>query len=451
MLGFWRRRVNRRPSRGKSVGAGFESLESRRVMACTFGVKSATLTITGDGAANQVRVQESATALVASCDGVSRTYAPGTLAKVSVAAGVGDDSVTYETIEALSRSRTVAIDLGAGRDVATVQTNGQPIAATRVLDVSINGRAGDDDIDWQVDSEVDGTARLSAFGGADKDVLHAFSTARPGSTGVLTVATDGGAGNDDVTNVLLNQSGGTLVATRSLVGGLGWDHCQWTPGATVQTCEFGESFARLVPFAGQYWGVKAGAFLGPGPNHFSDSEQNVWVDAQGHAHLAINQQAGNWQSAEMVGLRPMGHGTYTWTISAPNLGSFDPNTILGLFLYRDDNNEVDFELARWGDPNNANGQFVVQPWGSDSMSRFSTGAATQLTISLTWNGTSVRGRCWEGTDTSVAPLRDWTYAGAKVSQQRMHPRMNFWLMSGLAPLNGQAHEVTLESFHFVPV
>jgi len=435
---------SRRPA--KTVGAGFESLESRRVMACSFGVKTATLTITGDGLANQIQVQESAAALVASCDGVTRSYAPGTISKVSIAAGLGDDAVTYETTGTLASSRTVAVDLGAGRDSATVRTNGHAIAATRTLDVTVNGRAGDDEILWQVDGEIDGTAKLAAVGGADQDVLHAFTTARAGSTGVLRVSTDGGAGNDDVTNVLVNEAGSTVAATRPVIGGLGWDHCQWTPGATVQSTEFGESFARLVSFAGQTWGVKAGAFLGPGPNHFSDSNQNVWVDAQGHAHLAINQQAGNWQSAELVGLRPLGYGTYTWTISAPNLPSFDPNTVLGLFLYRDDTNEVDFELSRWGDPADVDGQFVVQPWGNDSMSRFSIGSATQLTISLAWNGTTVRGRCWAGTDTTVAPLRDWTYSGPKVSQQRMHPRMNFWLMSGLPPTNGQPHEVTIESF-----
>lgn len=48
---------------------------------------------------------------------------------------------------------------------------------------------------------------------------------------------------------------------------------------------------RTIIFAGHQWGVKDG-FHGPGPNEFSDSAENVWVDGAGSLHLKITNRAG---------------------------------------------------------------------------------------------------------------------------------------------------------------
>ena len=54
-------------------------------------------------------------------------------------------------------------------------------------------------------------------------------------------------------------------------------------------------------FAGRSWSVKSGPGpLGPGPNLFSNSPQNVWVDAMGQLHLAITNRDGQWQAAEVI-------------------------------------------------------------------------------------------------------------------------------------------------------
>lgn len=426
-----------------------ESLERRDMPSCTFQVKSGTLTVTGDGAGNAIQVEESATQVVAQCDGTSRSYSASTLSRVRIVGGNGDDRAEFLLVAPLTRQRAVTIDLGSGHDSAAVRSAGQAIAVGGTLDATINGKAGNDRIDWEVDAEIDGTARLLAYGDGDHDLLHAFTSPRPGSTGSIRVSLDGSAGDDDLANILVDQSGGTIFPTRSLAGGMGNDHCQGTSGATFQSCEFAEGFVRVVSFGGQLWGVKHGASLGPGPNEFSDSLQNAWVDESGRAHLAITNRDGRWQASELVGLRPLGYGTYTWTIEG-DFPNFDVNTVLGLFLYRDDFNEIDFELARWGDPAALNSQFVVQPWAADSMHRFSSGAAGQLTVRLTWNGVSVQARAWAGLDTSLPPLAEWLYAGPKVSKMNLHPRMNFWLMSGLAPENGLPHEVTIRSFAYEP-
>ena len=46
---------------------------------------------------------------------------------------------------------------------------------------------------------------------------------------------------------------------------------------------------RSITFSGLNWLVKGSrGRIGPGHNHFSDSFDNVWVDAQGRLHLRVN-------------------------------------------------------------------------------------------------------------------------------------------------------------------
>src|SRR6185437_12399116 len=56
--------------------------------------------------------------------------------------------------------------------------------------------------------------------------------------------------------------------------------------------------ARTVHFSGYDWKVKAsvGTF-GPGPNFFSSSPTNVWVDTRGRLHLKITHRNGQFQCA----------------------------------------------------------------------------------------------------------------------------------------------------------
>ena len=61
---------------------------------------------------------------------------------------------------------------------------------------------------------------------------------------------------------------------------------------------------RWLSFSGYDWWVKTSAGLvGPGPNYFSDSTDNVWLDGQGQLHLRITNRSNQWQCAEIVSAR----------------------------------------------------------------------------------------------------------------------------------------------------
>jgi hypothetical protein len=209
-----------------------------------------------------------------------------------------------------------------------------------------------------------------------------------------------------------------------------------------------------VNFSGRTWGVRVGQQQGPGPNDWSASKDNIWLDEQGHLHMAVTKGPAGWQCAEIIADRSLGYGEYRWVVSG-DLPALDRHVVLGLFTYESDTREIDFELSRWGNKNPAhpNAQWVVQPHTiKGNMIRFDTGAAKMLTVSFVWQKEAVHGRCWEGDDTAKKPISDWTYTGRQIPPPgKERARINLWLNRGKAPESGLRQEVVIRSFVFTPL
>lgn len=214
--------------------------------------------------------------------------------------------------------------------------------------------------------------------------------------------------------------------------------------------------ARTIEFAGLTWTVKssAGALWGPGPNRFSDSADNVWVDEQGRLHLAITFADGAWQCAEVIAQRSFGHGQYRFTIDTP-VDGLDANVVLGLFTWNDDpafnHRELDIEFARWGNPlDPTNAQYVVQPYDrSGNLKRWTLQPGYgSTTHSFRWGKSSV---AFESRAAGNL-LAQWSYTrrNAIPKPGGENPRINLWLFGGAAPQNGQAVEVIVSGFAFAP-
>lgn len=207
-----------------------------------------------------------------------------------------------------------------------------------------------------------------------------------------------------------------------------------------------------VAFSGYSWAVKSSTGLvGPGPNVFSSSPENVWVDAAGQLHLRITSRAGRWLSAEVFLDRSLGYGTYRFKIASP-VGDLDPNAVLGLFTWNDDpafnHRELNVEFARWGnagDPTNA--QYVVQPHDhAGNLSRFLEPLSAPSVHAFTWGSKGVN---FASTDAAGRTIANWRYTGSDVPRaggERTH--INLWLNRGLPPANGAEVEVVLSEFSF---
>ena len=220
------------------------------------------------------------------------------------------------------------------------------------------------------------------------------------------------------------------------------------------------AYPKTIQFAGYEWYVKTSAGkVGPGPNLFSDSADNVWVDALGQLHLRITRRGSRWYCAEVISKVSFGHGTYRWYIVSP-VGSLDQEAVLGLFTWNDDpaynNREIDIEFARWGIAANQNAQYVVQPFDvAGNILRWNMPVQiAQSTHSFKWLPDSVAFQ-------SVSGLFDIPPDPSYVLQQGIatngippaggeNARANLWLYRGRKPSTNASVEVVMKSFEFVP-
>jgi len=182
------------------------------------------------------------------------------------------------------------------------------------------------------------------------------------------------------------------------------------PAALLQQSVANAMTTRVAPtvrsfhWSGYDWWVKSSTYpVGPGPNIFSDSTNNVSIDAQGRLHLRITNVDGAWQCAEIVSELTLGYGTYLFHLATP-VDGLDPNVVLGLFTWSNEddfaNREMDVECGRWVSPSDyANAQFVVQPYTIPShLVRYRIPTlATNATPSFNWETNAIAFACTTGT------------------------------------------------------
>jgi hypothetical protein len=210
--------------------------------------------------------------------------------------------------------------------------------------------------------------------------------------------------------------------------------------------------ARTVSFSGEDWTVKTShGKVGPGPNYFSDSTANVWVDAAGKLHLKITKSGKRFVCAEVIGPRALGYGSYRFEIES-DLAALDRNVVLGLFTWSDapaeNHRELDVEFARWGSATNVPGQYVVQPYtDARNIYRFDWPLGIlDSSHAFRW----AAGRVDFESAVPGATLRAWTGTHLVPTPGDERPRMNLWLYGGRRPANGREAEVVVRSFAFAP-
>lgn len=221
---------------------------------------------------------------------------------------------------------------------------------------------------------------------------------------------------------------------------------------------------NTISFAGYNWLVKEyGWKVGPGPNYFSGDSNDVFVDANGHLHLNIVKKGANWYCSEVIGDFSPGYGTYVFATET-NLELLDDNIIVGMFLWDSSApqysyREVDFEFSHWGNPSAMNNsQFVIQPWTtSGNLHEFDidyVGYPDTTTHVLSWEPNQLYFKSYYG-EFSLAPpeediIETWYYTGSDLPPEGAeNVRINFYLMNGLDPVNGQDAEIVITDFQYL--
>ena len=86
----------------------------------------------------------------------------------------------------------------------------------------------------------------------------------------------------------------------------------------------GAQYPTTIQFSGYTWMVKKSAGkVGPGPNYFSDSTANVFVDTAGRLHLRMTKSRNKWYCAEVICTQSLGYGTYRFYLDSA-VDALDP-------------------------------------------------------------------------------------------------------------------------------
>lgn len=204
---------------------------------------------------------------------------------------------------------------------------------------------------------------------------------------------------------------------------------------------------RTIEFAGYTWNVRS-SYGGPGPNYWSDTAENVWIDENGYLHMRIRKIGDRWYCSEIYTNHFSQYGKHIFVVEG-RIAEPDKNTVLGLFNYANDTHEIDIEFSRWGNENYANTtSYTIQPYTvSGNSQSYALKIDSLVSIhQFDWQSNFIAFSSFQGSKaTPSGSLKNWVYTGSynpkDTDNLRVH--INFWLFQGRAPVDTTRLEVII--------
>ncbi|HME09514.1 MAG TPA: glycoside hydrolase family 16 protein [Bryobacteraceae bacterium] len=241
----------------------------------------------------------------------------------------------------------------------------------------------------------------------------------------------------------LPEKGGPVLAIATVAGAL--------PRVPLKT----------IQFSGYQWEVRENSYDAGGTRNYFD-RRNAWTDSQGLLHLRIARQGQRWTSAEVKLTRSLGYGSYRFVVR--DVAHLEPGAVCAIFTWDDlgPSREMEIEISRWGEPEDQNAQYVIQPYVVPANTvRFNAPSGT-LTHWIDWQpgrvtfktvtGKTVTGKTVRGSSSTAS--RDavnehvFTSGIPSPGSERIH--INHYVYNNRRnPLQHES-EVIIEKFEFLP-
>lgn len=211
---------------------------------------------------------------------------------------------------------------------------------------------------------------------------------------------------------------------------------------------------RVILFSGYQWVVDSSTDKkkGPGPNYFSDSNENVWLDKDGKLHLRITQRNGIWYCAKVTMLKSYSYGRYVFKVDS-RVDNFDKNVVGGLFTYKNDLEEIDIEFSKWSVDGNMDSQFAIQPSNrSENKRRFFLNlTGEKSTHWFNWQHDRIEFASYRGHSPELPAvnniIQQWIYTGADIPPDTdERAKINLWLFRGTPPSDLKETEMIIADF-----
>jgi hypothetical protein len=174
-----------------------------------------------------------------------------------------------------------------------------------------------------------------------------------------------------------------------------------------------KSSSYFIDFSGFTWRVRWKPSDRGGTSNTYNPD-NVYLDQKGALHLRIVNRNQQWTCSEVSLTQSLGYGTYSFTVE--DISKLEPSVVFGMFTWdysthQENHREFDINISRWGDSQEKNAEFILQPaLVSANVSRFMAPAG-KLKHTIVWEPgrlTMMTSRVFGAGDTSVVSKRVFT-------------------------------------------
>lgn len=200
--------------------------------------------------------------------------------------------------------------------------------------------------------------------------------------------------------------------------------------------------ASHLVFADRVWDARSTEFpTGAGPNRWSTDGLRVLEDGESLRLAAIHRK-GRWYGAEVRTPIPWGPVRVTAKVTLSQASdTLDADLVAGVFLYKNDHSELDFEVACWGRCQERTAQFVVAPASNPGrIRRFATPPGTHTYhVEFLWLPHEIRFK-----SRSNGRGETWVYNGPGRPVPDAHfLHLNLWFHRGRPGDPERSYEMTV--------
>jgi hypothetical protein len=209
--------------------------------------------------------------------------------------------------------------------------------------------------------------------------------------------------------------------------------------------------SKTLRFSGYDWEIRHLANDPGGSRNYYDPA-NAWTDTSGFLHLRITRQGDRWMSAEVKLSRSLGYGSYRFVVR--DVSRLEPAAVLDLSTWDDFGppREMHIEISRWGEPEDKNAQFVIQPYVVPANSIRFNAPPGDLTYSLRWEPGQAAFRTVPGSISNLAAkaVAEHVFTSGVQSSGRERIHMNLYVFRNQRHPLQHDTEVVIEKFEFLP-
>jgi hypothetical protein len=211
------------------------------------------------------------------------------------------------------------------------------------------------------------------------------------------------------------------------------------PGSTVKS----------ISFSGYQWEARQNA---SDPDGSPYDPGNAFTDNRGFLHLRVRKQEEHWVSAEVKLSRSLGYGSYRFVVR--DISQLEPAAVFAIFTWDDlgPAREMDIEISRWGEPEEKNAQFVIQPYVVPANTIRFDGPAGPLTYLMNWlpGLAAFQTMLGRGGDKAANVVAEHVFTSGipNAGNERIH--LNLWVYANKRHPLQHEFEVVVEKFEFLP-